>query len=453
MSRRIPLAVTASFVLASFYQLASAQVTVQIATAPSGNNPSTNCTATTDSSGLQLVPGSTDLKATGVVLTPNGCGGGTPADFGTRVSVPANAPLNTPFNVTWTATQDAAVCTFGGAASAAVSGWAFGGSACNSSSTCAGTHIVPVTVSASGTYSFNVTCTNASGFSGSEIAVANTSPPSPANFQLTAPASATVAVPFSVSWAVTNAATCTGTFTGPAGATLTGWTGVTTPSSPRGNIIASAAGTYVLSLVCANNYGQVTSQPATVTVGSSGPACVAPSGLTRQVTADIGYGSGGAQSGSYRRNVDVTQWNNVWGYGDAQGTTPLPWPGITGSGPVFRNFNRTAFVGLHFNTGSTAAGIGGNFVYGSNIGGPNIDMSISTRCGDFTLDANNPKCLVLNSYSDDSPRLYFQRSTTNSTKCNLLPNTDYFLNIKYTDPTSTVECLPGVSCPMFMTRY
>ena len=51
---------------------ANAQVTVHLTTVQGSN-----CDVTTDAQGLTLVPGGTDLRATGVTLTGTGCGTGT----------------------------------------------------------------------------------------------------------------------------------------------------------------------------------------------------------------------------------------------------------------------------------------------------------------------------------------------------------------------------------------
>ena len=434
---------------------ASAQVKIQMTTAPTPTIPATNCTVTTDASGLQLVPGTTDLKANGVTLNPAGCGGGTvgtPENFAATVTVPASTSLNTPFNVTWSASADADVCTFGGGPTANVSGWSFGAVACSSSAQCAATHpSVPVTISAAGSYNFSVTCTNTSGYAQNSIAAANNTPPTPADFPLSVtPSPATINQPFKVTWNVQNATRCDGTVVSGPG-TLPGWTTPTDASGTRANIVATVAGTYVLKLECSNTFGSVTSQQATVPVGNTPPSCQGPAGLTRLVTSSISYGQPYNDTDPTRNNVNVTEWNNIWGLASLTGSTPVSWPGVRGASVVIRQFGRDKFVAAHFNTGSTPTTLNGNFVYGA-LAQPNLDMRISTVCGDFSPSTENAACLAEDVVGNGNSRMQWNRVNTNSFYCHLAPNTDYYLNIKAHDPQSTTNCA-GTTCKIWLTNY
>ena len=73
--------------------------------------------------------------------------------------------------------------------------------------------------------------------------------------------------------------------------------------------------------------------------------------------------------------------------------------------------------------------------YPTNVGGPNIDVTISRTCGDFSANTANPACVVLNHPSDETSvaRWWFRTGNTGSI-CHLDPNTDYYLNLKMTDP-------------------
>jgi hypothetical protein len=365
--RPLGLALGLAFFVAS--PLAFSQVTVHVTTAPVSGGTATNCTMTTDSAGLSLVPGSTDLKATGVVFSPAGCGQGTQ-------SLPP-----TP------------------------NGFALNGIA--------------------STYS-------------------------------TVPATATV------TWSVQNATTCVGIATlNGAQTTIAGWTDNTAASPQSRAITFPTAGAYVLAMQCSNSanppitivsgaYATVVSQGG----GGGGGACPGPANLTgRLMTSDISYGAYNPQA---RPDVDVTEWNNIWGYaGVTDPSPPMPWPGVDGAGPVIREFARNKFLAAHFNTGATPM-IQGSWAYQSNIGGPNIDVVVSTVCGDFSENTTYPGCSLYNIYSDGQASLKYFSNGGNAgrTQCSLQLNTDYYLNVRYTDPTSSVECPAGsATCPMFLINH
>lgn len=341
------VALTGALVLLAAYAPANAQTIIRMTTTQ--GQP---CVAVTDVDGLTLVPGSTDLQASGVTLTGAGCGGGSGAS-------PPTSP------------------------------------------------------------------------NGLALAVI--------------PATPTAGVAFSVSWQVSNASTCTGTVTGGTAANVAGWAQVDTPTSPR-SVTISAAGTYALTLTCSNlgNPTNLVSPAVQVAVGD-GSACSAP-GLTRIAASDIFYGAYAAQ---VRTAVDVHEWSNIWGH--YNGTDAVyPWPGISGSGPTLRQFQRTNFLAAHFRTGATTTAYG-NFWYPLNLPGPSIDMKIGTTCGDFSPDAANPACLVTNVASADNSLV---RWGSAGNRCQLLPNTDYYVNVKFTNPNSTVECAATTTtCPLSTISY
>jgi hypothetical protein len=175
-------------------------------------------------------------------------------------------------------------------------------------------------------------------------------------------------------------------------------------------------------------------------------ACTGPAGLTRLTRSNITYGAVGSVA---RQNVDLTEWNNIWGHATPTDAV-APWPGVNGAGPVIRRFGRTTFLAAHFNTGTHGVPNFGVIAYASNIGGPDVDIRISETCGDFSADAANPACLVT-AASDDSPAIRWKFGTGNTgSYCNLKPGTDYYLNIKYHDPASPTECPAGSSvCPFY----
>lgn len=336
--------------------LAHSQVSIHVTTAA----PQTTCIMTTDANGLSLIPGGTDLQATGVTFSPPGCGQGGLA------------------------------------------------------------------------------------------------PPSPDNFPLVGvPATGTVPLVFTVTWSVTNAATCTGyaTLDGTA-ATIPGWTDSNSASPEARTLTITQPGSYVLTMTCSNAASppaSVTSQPANLTAQANTTGCVGPAGLTQLTTSNISYG---VNANPVRANVDVTEWNNIWGHASTtDGITP--WPGVDGAGPVIRQMGRTTFVAAHFNTGSSPM-YAGTLTDQSNIGGPDIDVVMSTTCGDFSPNAVFPGCSRFSMPSDGITHFqYFSFGGNAGTQwCSLSLNTDYYLNIKFHDPTSPVECSPGNPvCPLFTIDY
>ena len=309
---------------------ALSQVRVNVTTAAS---PPATCVMTTDANGLSLVPGTTDLKATGVTFSPAGCGQGT------------------------------------------------GG--------------LP--------------------------------PPTPPNFPLSGvPASGTAPLSFTVAWDLVNAVTCTGSATKDgATTTIAGWTDSNAASPESRSLTLTQAGTYALTLTCGNGASPpatITSRVATVAVSGGGGGddgtCHGPTGLTRLTQSNITYGPVNL---SARPNVDVKEWNNIWGHATT-GDAVTPWPGVNGAGPVIRQFGRTTFLAAHFNTGSHGEPNYGVLAYASNIGGPNVDIRISQTCGDFSAG-----CSRTSSGEAKRPRSseYTRRVTTvaGAKLCSMAENT------------------------------
>jgi hypothetical protein len=286
-------------------------------------------------------------------------------------------------------------------------------------------------------------------------------PPTPANFALSGvPASGTVPLAFTVTWDVTNAATCTGSATRDGTAVaLAGWTDSNAASPESRTLNITQPGTYALKLTCANAANppvSITSQTATVTAqadGGGGGSCTGPAGLTRLTQSNITYG---VNASPVRPNVDVTEWNNIWGHGTANAAEPIvPWPGVGGAGPVIRSFGRQTFVAAHFNTGSSPIYLA-TLTDQSNIGGPNIDIVMSKTCGDFAPNPTHPGCSRFSMPSDGITHFnYFSNGgNAGQNACPLDLNTDYYLNIKLHDPTSAVECsASNPICPLFTINY
>lgn len=401
----------------------------------------TSCVATTDASGLQLVPGSTDLQATGVSLSGTGCGGsgGQTDDYQVAVTAPPTATVGNSFNVTWSASSAATSCTYSGSASG-VSGWNVGSSACTGAA-CAGSHNVPVTITSSGAYTFGVTCTNSTGTASAGV-TAGVGAPIPANFPLTAPTSVGVNEQFQVSWAVQNATKCVGTATKDGvSTTLSGWNTVETATSPRNVTAPAQTGAYVLSLRCENSAGAVTSQNATVNVTQNSTSC--PAGL--QTNGDLAY----QVSLTGPSNVDLTQFKNIWGR--TNGTdVGVEFPGVSYYA-IFKTLDRTKYISAKFRVpAGLSANATGSLSKGENFIGPYVTTSISTTCGEFDQADLAPYCLTTNRGAAGAILARWKLTTGSpaTNACALTPGQEYYLNIKVTDPSVPNTNCTGNLCKM-----
>jgi hypothetical protein len=289
-------------------------------------------------------------------------------------------------------------------------------------------------------------------------------PPTPNGFALNGVASSygTVPATATVTWSVQNATSCVGLATlNGTGTTLVGWTD-TTASSPQSRTVTfPSAGTYVLAMQCSNSANPpvtITSGAVMTTVsqgggGGGGGTCQGPAGLTRLTTSDIAYGSDHLTQ--VRARSDTTEWINIWGYGSVDPAEhQQPWPGLNGSGPVIKQFGRTNFLAAHFNTGSSPMYYG-RLTDMSNIGGPDVDIVLSQTCGDFSQNATYPGCSRTMPSDGTTHYNYFSNGgTAGDTNCPLQLNTDYYLNIRFHDPNSTVECAAGAAvCPLYTLNY
>jgi hypothetical protein len=246
--------------------------------------------------------------------------------------------------------------------------------------------------------------------------------------------------PFSVSWNVTGATTCTGSATLNGSSTaLAGWTDSTSPTPPR-SVTATAAGTYVLSLLCQNGSASATSLPATVVVtqGGVGDGCPATP-RTRALTSDINYLPGT----HIRHAVDLTLWDNIWGH-ISESDNVTPFPGPNGASPTIQTLGKTQYIAAKFNSGGLPASFFGFYKNVSYGAGPSLDMSISTACGDFT--PAEPGCIVTDIPSTDQGLIYWRMINGTNFYCPLLQNTDYYLNLQFHDINTTGPGCSGANC-------
>jgi hypothetical protein len=408
---------------------AQAQVTLNLTTVEQ-----TNCVAVTDAQGLQLVPGGTDLQATGVTLTGTGCGSAN-SEFDVTLNAPSSAEAGTPISISWSATDAATKCTYGG--TTGVADWPVGQTACDGGA-CAGPHSKSVNLPAAGNYSFSMTCTNATGFAQDGLtATGAPQAPQPPNFVLTAPATATVGTPIQVSWSVTGATACSGSASLNGSSTnLPGWTDSTSPTSPR-SITFTQAGAYVLNLSCSNSNGSTPSQPRAITASVAGdPSC--PAG--RQTVADVCYSYGPSNCAN---NSDVTTFENIWGRTAGTDPTAVLFPGENVFA-ILKNMQKTGYIAAKFVAPTTPNNSWGIFNHAATTSGPPLDASISSTCGDFNL--SDFRCDVTGIPTGDNMIAWKLPGYTGPSLCQLTPGATYYLNIKLTDPAAIHNDCSGATC-------
>ena len=147
----------------------------------------------------------------------------------------------------------------------------------------------------------------------------------------------------------------------------------------------------------------------------------------RQLTSDIGY-VGDNNSGDLRYGVQVTEWENIWGHASPYDST-APWPGRANSAPVIADFGKYTYIAAHFYVPAGAPITWLGWITHTDYNyGHNLTAAISTECGDFSPGAQ--ACFV---QSQSGQPLVPWRTNTGSF-CRLQPNTDYYLNLKMTNP-------------------
>jgi hypothetical protein len=173
---------------------------------------------------------------------------------------------------------------------------------------------------------------------------------------------------------------------------------------------------------------------------------------SRVQSADVIYGIAGYLA---RPAVQLAEYDSVWGYNNPfPSSVVTPWPGVGGSSPFF-SMSRTGYFGAHFHT-TVDPTPPGYFVYGNYGGTIPVSMSISPMCGDFAGDPATDGCYVENHPSDDSSFLRWQFGEGVSPyRCYLLPDTDYYLNVMFTDthptdPDLSRKCPNGATCTVLI---
>lgn len=132
-------------------------------------------------------------------------------------------------------------------------------------------------------------------------------------------------------------------------------------------------------------------------------------------------------------NVDVTEFQNVWGRASAS-DTPVPWPGKNGYAVM--TINRPLFFATRFTVPASGLSptLHGRFSHGETVPGPNLSMAISPTCGDF--DPPSTYCKVANAGPGVLMVGWKLPSGTAGNLCPLTPGQTYYANFKLTNPNA-----------------
>jgi hypothetical protein len=147
-----------------------------------------------------------------------------------------------------------------------------------------------------------------------------------------------------------------------------------------------------------------------------------------------------------RPNMDVTEWDNIWGHSNLVDAIN-PWPGGSGSAPVIRAFNRLVVLCAHFKTPSTPI-TPGFFTYprnwvGSDLTQYGIDIAVSKIKCDFTPNAGSTN---FNALPTDDVVLSYRGAPGNPNYYAILePSTDYYLNVR-------AHLQEGWTFPLYLER-
>lgn len=184
-----------------------------------------------------------------------------------------------------------------------------------------------------------------------------------------------------------------------------------------------------------------------------GPDNCATGSPVRMSLADFFYPSGDGGSNPSnpptRYNVDVTLFENIWGHFTSTDAT-LPWPGRSGALPVYKAFGRNEYVAAAFHVPlDTSPNANGNFTHANYYGGPPIDASISQVCGDF--NPPDAACRVTNVPYGRS--MLSWTASPHAGRCVLTPGSDYYINIKLTNPAASDSNCNRITCNIGVVSY
>jgi hypothetical protein len=165
----------------------------------------------------------------------------------------------------------------------------------------------------------------------------------------------------------------------------------------------------------------------------------------RILASDVHYDFGGTIA-----SVDVTHFENLWGRISAL-DTPVAWPGVSGSSPVIEQFTRTGYIAAAFHTpGEMPEMLVGMFKNVSYGGGPALDFSIGS-CGDFSTSLG--ACFVADTAAVDTAMVHWRTEIPTPFFCIVAPDTDYYINIRLSDPDDDALSCSADSCGVTPASY
>jgi hypothetical protein len=276
-------------------------------------------------------------------------------------------------------------------------------------------------------------------------------------------ASVAVGASFTLTWAAANSTECD--YTGsshPAGSTIDWPTSgaACTSTSDCANahsapVTADVAGTYNFKLTCHNGSNPTvatSSVSTTASAGGPGGACTTgPAGLSQIMTANVTYVGAGF---SVAPNVDVTQYQNIWGRYSPGGTI-LPWP-ERDNVLVYLTLSRNQYLSAKFTVPDpyTNTHQMGRMARGDVAGDVSgTSASISEVCGDFT---NVPPACVINHGLRGSPLIQWSINGSIPGTCPLVPGHTYYMNIMMSplaNPDAAHSWCNGSGCIMSTVPY
>jgi len=171
--------------------------------------------------------------------------------------------------------------------------------------------------------------------------------------------------------------------------------------------------------------------------------------LTLRQVADISYLPGNPPP--TRHNVDITQFDNIWGHLSPTDAT-VPWPGRRGASSTVDELGKNEFFAAKFHVPAdasmTLSGSYKNVMYGY---GPNVDFSISEQCGDF--EPPQDACWGTDFIADDTPMVYWRLASATNYYCHLDRDRDYYVNIRFTDSDPNADSCDGNVCNTTIQHY
>ena len=143
-----------------------------------------------------------------------------------------------------------------------------------------------------------------------------------------------------------------------------------------------------------------------------------------------------------RTATDVTRAENIWGRSQAgMPTVPLPWLNYFA---IFWSLPRNGYVAAEFTVPTDLQDASGMFTHGETLPGPETDMAISTRCGDF----NPPEAFCLRADTRTGQRMGTWRigAAGPIAACELTAGRTYYINIRFSDPAAQSFYCNGSTC-------